>query len=596
MMATNNDIAYISFTFEHEDNVNISPNDVEVEITVSDKYKIAEYKFNNTLYDLIPEFNAEFTDYTYEDENAVYEIIISDFNWELGGIDGNTGENTEFSDSTIYRNGNYIEVIPNTIIRVTPNSGQLLIDWYDENKIFISQMDRSLVNEIDVPDNAKYFRIWGGNIRENITELRALNSMVTRTIYSTELPTLMRFGNESGSANNFSNSLLEVMYLNTSKVTTMTSMFNNCNNLTSLDVSNFNTSNVTNMLSMFENCNKLTQLDVSNFDTSNVTNMGYMFDHCNSLTSLDLSNWDTSNVTNMRSMFCYCNNLTTLDVSNFNTSIVNNMDSMFYYCNNLTTLDVSNWNTSNVTNMSFMFVHCNSLTSLDLSNWDTSNVTVMRNMFYGCKSLTSLDVSNFNTSKVTTMNSMFYNCNKLTSLDLSNFNTINVTNSTSMFEGCNALKYIGMLYSDKNSCNKIKDELPDITGLKRAIYVQDTKFYEYENTNYLEFRDYKEQKIIVYLPQPLRSIGEYKDKFYWDEGKGKYCIEQWVAIPEGYNETLNESLILETPIIIETDITEKINFDTTISYIQVITDEYKIQPSNITIEASMAEKIEGEGE
>ena len=325
-------------------------------------------------------------------------------------------------------------------------------------------------------------------------------------------------------------------------------------------------------------------------------NTRYMFNNCANLIKADVAMIDMTNVTDAMRMFSNCNMLTTLDVSNWNTGNIKHIGWMFWRCYELTTLDVSNWNTSNVTNMSFMFVHCNSLTSLDLSNWDTSNVTVMRNMFYGCKSLTSLDVSNFNTSKVTTMNSMFYNCNKLTSLDLSNFNTINVTNSTSMFEGCNALKYIGMLYSDKNSCNKIKDELPDITGLKRAIYVQDTKFYEYENTNYLEFRDYKEQKIIVYLPQPLRSIGEYKDKFYWDEGKGKYCIEQWVAIPEGYNETLNESLILETPIIIETDITEKINFDTTISYIQVITDEYKIQPSNITIEASMAEKIEGEGE
>ena len=34
---------------------------------VLDQYKIVEYEFNNTLYDLIPEFNAEFTDYTYED-------------------------------------------------------------------------------------------------------------------------------------------------------------------------------------------------------------------------------------------------------------------------------------------------------------------------------------------------------------------------------------------------------------------------------------------------------------------------------------------------------------------------------------------------
>ena len=58
--------------------------------------------------------------------NTAFEIIINDFNWELGGIDGNTGENTEFSDSTIYRNGKYIEVIPNTIITIPTNTFKIL--------------------------------------------------------------------------------------------------------------------------------------------------------------------------------------------------------------------------------------------------------------------------------------------------------------------------------------------------------------------------------------------------------------------------------------------------------------------------------------
>ena len=59
------------------------------------------------------------------------------------------------------------------------------------------------------------------------------------------------------------------------------------------------TSNATNMNSMFKDCNNLTSLDVSNWNTGNVTSMQNMFRNCTSLTSLDISNWDVSNVTNM---------------------------------------------------------------------------------------------------------------------------------------------------------------------------------------------------------------------------------------------------------------------------------------------------------
>ena len=47
----------------------------------------------------------------------------------------------------------------------------------------------------------------------------------------------------------------------------------------------------------------LETIDLTYLDTSQVTNMMYMFNNCSSLTSLDLSNFDTSNVKNMSSMF-----------------------------------------------------------------------------------------------------------------------------------------------------------------------------------------------------------------------------------------------------------------------------------------------------
>ena len=327
-----------------------------------------------------------------------------------------------------------------------------------------------------------------------ITDSIDTDGFTIRTIESDDLPTLMRFGENTsdGRPNNKTKSLLEVlditanldktstgfmfcncsglktvncsnlktnqstvfqqMFYNCSSLTSldisnfktenagnMQSMFNNCKSLTSLDVSTFNTSQVTNMSNMFCNCSSLTSLDVSNFNTSQVTTMSFMFYNCFSLTSLDVSNFDTSKVTNMSYIFQSCSKLTLLDVSNFNTSQVTGMGNMFYDCSSLTSLDVSNFDTSKVTNMQGMFTDCSSLTLLDLSNFDTSQVTTMQSMFLGCESLTSINVSNFNTENVTTMSDMFNICSSLTLLDVSSFNTKNVTNMFAMFANCSSL-------------------------------------------------------------------------------------------------------------------------------------------------------------
>ncbi len=53
------------------------------------------------------------------------------------------------------------------------------------------------------------------------------------------------------------------------------------------------------------------------FDTSKVTYMSSMFDHCDALTSLNVSGFNTSKVTNMTSMFNNCQSLESIDLSNF---------------------------------------------------------------------------------------------------------------------------------------------------------------------------------------------------------------------------------------------------------------------------------------
>ncbi len=123
-------------------------------------------------------------------------------------------------------------------------------------------------------------------------------------------------------------------------------------------------------------------------DTTNVTNMGYMFQNCSNLTTVPQFN--TSKVTKMSSMFYYCPNLTT--VPQLNTSEVTDMSNMFSNCSNLTT--VPQFNTSKVTKMSSMFYSCSKLTSVP--QLDTSKVTNMSSTFNYCSSLEEIHMININ--------------------------------------------------------------------------------------------------------------------------------------------------------------------------------------------------------
>ena len=236
---------------------------------------------------------------------------------------------------------------------------------------------------------------------------------------------------------------VDVVKLDTSRVTDMAGMFAACNNLKSLDLSSWDVSNVTDMHIMFGGCVSLTSLDISNWDTSSVTNMQEMFRESTGLTSLDLSGWNVSNLTNIRGMFYYCTGLTTVgDLSNWDVSSVTNMRDTFRKCTGLTSLDLSGWNVSNVDEMDGMFGGCSGITTVgDLSSWDTSNVTAMGDMFSGCSGLTTVgNLSGWDVSNVIDLSSMFEGCSDLTTVgDLTGWNTSSVKYIDCMFKGCSCL-------------------------------------------------------------------------------------------------------------------------------------------------------------
>ena len=224
----------------------------------------------------------------------------------------------------------------------------------------------------------------------------------------------------------------------------------------SMDLSGLNTSQMTDMSYMFDECMTLETINFANFDTSNVVKMEKMFGN-SQVSNLDLSTFDTSKVTNMEYMF-FGGDFDTIDLSSFDTSNVQSMNHMFHNVE-VTSLDLTSFDTSNVTDMGYMFGWTN-IRYLDLSSFDTSNVTDMARMFevFGGS---NLDVTMFDTSKVTDMQYMFVNLNlysgNMTSVDVSSFDMSSVTNADGMFDGCNHLQTI--YYRNYSDMLKIKNGL-----------------------------------------------------------------------------------------------------------------------------------------
>ena len=282
-------------------------------------------------------------------------------------------------------------------------------------------------------------------------------------------------------------------YLNTANVTNMSSLFDHCQKLTSLDLSNFNTAKVTNMNKMFSNCSNLKTIYASDkFTTAAVTESKNMFLGCSSLSGdIDWSDkavdktyakidggYFRDKAYDNRPWVKYADGTLTFrcgykktlgeneyelnsgkKLPKWNTHIIKTSKVVFeasfanarptscyaWFQNfgNLKQIEgIENLNTENVKDMSDMFYSCNDLISLDVTHFNTENVTSMSDMFHGCSGLISLDVTHFNTENVTSMSGMFDSCKGLISLYVTNFNTANVKDMSYMFFGCNKLKEI----------------------------------------------------------------------------------------------------------------------------------------------------------
>ena len=367
-------------------------------------------------------------------------------------------------------------------------------DWYydldkDSGTIILSKYKPTSVStpDLEVPDYARVGGVSYNKVRfskdasemfKGHTELKTLDLKNVDTSDVTSMRGI--FENCSGLTS------VDLTKFDTGKVTNMADMFSECSSLTNLDLDSFDTNKVEFMSQMFKDCSSLTSLDLSGFDTGEVTSMNMMFSKCKSLISLNLEGVKTGGVRSMHCMFMDCESLPSVDLSGFDTGNVNMMSFMFSGCRSLTSLDIKTLNAGKVSDLQYMFSGCRSLITLDLKGLNTSKASNMDYMFMGCKNLKSINPKELDTSNVHTMQGMFSYCSSLESLDLEGFNTARVSNMDYMFQGCSALKSINMkgITADKvqkmslmfQNCRSLKSI--DLSGFDMVSVNQATRCLE----------------------------------------------------------------------------------------------------------------------
>jgi surface protein len=279
------------------------------------------------------------------------------------------------------------------------------------------------------------------------------------------------------------------------------------------NIKKLNTSKVTGMSYMFQDCSALWNLDVSGWDTSNVTNMASVFYRCSNIREINIGGWSSSSVTTVYRMFGYCGLLQTIyatddfyagDGVNKNETFIwdegltggnctvwdrGHHDGGTYvridkpgnpglltdvaYFNNVgSALIIRGENSSEYTlhiyaynspeyqsgknaagsNLiknipRFNFAGCGNgwrsqkgnITKVVFYNNDSLKPNTVNKWFENCTKLKDFDLDkNLNLSEATDMCGLFKNCQALTNIDVSYWDTSKVTNMASLFESCSS--------------------------------------------------------------------------------------------------------------------------------------------------------------
>ena len=438
-------------------------------------------------------------------------IFVAPNKWSTSGV---TSSSDMFlgctkligSMGTAY-NADYVDKTYARIDGGTSNPGYFTAEgseaWaYEAYAVYTEEGERTLTFYYDTQKNSRPGSIYNIEYHNWLGIVSNLNRVVFDPSFADYRPT-----STSEWFLNMSNllSIEGIEYLNTSEVTDMSFMFNNCGGqyflMKTLDLSHFNTAKVTNMQAMFANNYHLTTILVGDgWTTDAVTNSANMFYGCTQLvgdqgTAYNANYLDkayahidggTSNpgyfshfkepyacyMAGNKSLTFYYDNQrssragTTYDLNTGNNrpgwtedySVASGISTVVFDQSFATALPattaywfadmaglrtITGWENLNTNFVTDMsYMFSNcGMPTLDLSSFNTFLTRDMSYMFYRCRAA-SIDLSNFNTSSVTTMEGMFSWCFNMTRLDLDNFKTTDVEVMTSMFENCPYLNTI----------------------------------------------------------------------------------------------------------------------------------------------------------
>ncbi|HGF8315974.1 TPA: BspA family leucine-rich repeat surface protein [Enterococcus faecium] len=169
--------------------------------------------------------------------------------------------------------------------------------------------------------------------------------------------------------------------LNMDNITSMLNAFYNCTNLSSISFGNNTLPKLTSLVSTFSNCVKLKQIDMSQLNLDNVNSMNRTFYGCYTLENVAFGTNKLPKVTSLASTFYNCSQLQSIS-GQFTLDSVNNLNGTFLNCSSLENVDVSKWNVSKVAYFNDLFSDCFSLHELDLSNWNINSSADISGMFY----------------------------------------------------------------------------------------------------------------------------------------------------------------------------------------------------------------------
>lgn len=114
---------------------------------------------------------------------------------------------------------------------------------------------------------------------------------------------------------------IDLSHFVTDHVRDMRYLFSGSTSLAQLDLTTFDTAKVTSMESMFSKCTGLEKVTLgSDFAKGRADNHGGMFENCESLTSVDVSNINVSSTDRLSSMFKNCKKIEKLDLSSLTVS------------------------------------------------------------------------------------------------------------------------------------------------------------------------------------------------------------------------------------------------------------------------------------